>query len=111
MESISWSWVVWGLVVLLAIRGLIRMSKDLRERLQQLLVDYVKEQKQEANRKRKIMEIRDKFRRMKEAANRQAQSELAKEQALKENAQRVKARVAADQADRDTNASEQRRAA
>jgi hypothetical protein len=88
------------------------MAKELRERLKELLVQYVKEQKQEASRKRKILEIRDKFRRLKDAANRHATLErAAQEHANRENAEKVKARVASEQAKRDANGTDQSRAA
>ncbi|XZE19352.1 hypothetical protein SH449x_004670 [Pirellulaceae bacterium SH449] len=113
MDGRFWSWLIWGGVVFIAFRVLVRLALELQTHLQELLVAYVREQKELAARNRKIMEIRDKVRRLKDAAKKQVDlQEQAKNDAVREQADKVRARVAADQAERDAQMqTEQRRAA
>lgn len=113
MDGRFWSWLIWGGVVFLAFRVLVRLALELQTHLQELLVDYVREQREVAARNRKILEIRDKVRRLKDAARKQADlQEQAKNDAVREQADKVRARVAADQAERNAQKqTEQRRAA
>lgn len=115
MDSRFWSWLVWGVVVFIAFRVLIRMALELQSHLQELLVAYVREQKEIAARNRKIMQIREKVKKLKEAARKHAEKEqAAKDAAVMQQAEKVKSRIAAEQANRQQNAEtgvEQRRAA
>ena len=115
MDSRFWSWLVWGVVVFIAFRVLIRLALELQSHLQELLVAYVKEQKELAARNLKIMQIREKVKKLKEAARRHAEAEqAAKDAAVMQQAERVKSRIAADQANKQQDVgtvAEQRRAA
>ncbi|MCU0712196.1 MAG: hypothetical protein MUC43_09060 [Pirellula sp.] len=113
MDSRFWSWLVWGVVVFIAFRVLIRMSLELQSHLQELLVAYVREQKEIAARNLKILQIREKVKKLKEAARKQAEKEQAvRDAAVMQQAEKVKSRIAAEQANRQqNNADEQRRAA
>lgn len=113
MDGRFWSWLIWGGVVFIAFRVLVRLALELQTHLQELLVAYVREQRELAARNRKIIEIRDKVRRLKDAAKKQSElQEQAKNDAVREQADKVRARVAADQAERDSQMqTEQRRAA
>ena len=115
MDSRFWSWLVWGVVVFIAFRVLIRLAFELQSHLQELLVAYVREQKETAARNLKIMQIREKVKRLKDAAKRHAQAEqTAKDAAVMQQAETVKSRIAADQSNKQQGAgtvSEQRRAA
>jgi hypothetical protein len=115
MDSRFWSWLVWGVVVFIAFRVLIRLAFELQSHLQELLVAYVREQKETAARNLKIMQIREKVKRLKDAAKRRAQAEqTAKDAAVMQQAEKVKSRIAADQSNKQQSAgtvSEQRRAA
>ncbi len=115
MDSRFWSWLIWGVVVFMALRVLIRMALELQSHLQELLVAYVREQKEIAARNRKIMQIREKVKKLKEAARKHAEKEqAAKDAAVMQQAEKVKSRIAAEQANRQQNVEsdvEQRRAA
>jgi len=115
MDSRFWSWLIWGAVVFIAFRVLIRLALELQSHLQELLVAYVREQKENAARNRKIMEIREKVKRLKDAARRHAEAEqAAKDAAVMQQAEKVKSRMAADLVNKQQNTgevTEQRRAA
>lgn len=113
MDGRFWSWLIWGGVVFIAFRILVRLALELRSHLQELLVAYVREQRELAARNRKILEIRDKVRRLKDAVKKQSElQEQAKNDAVREQADKVGARDAADQAEWDAQMqTQQRRAA
>ncbi|MFN7291778.1 MAG: hypothetical protein ACK5T6_14410 [Pirellula sp.] len=115
MDSRFWSWLVWGGVVFIAFRVLIRLAFELQSHLQELLVAYVRKQKEIAARNLKIMQIREKVKRLKDAAKRHADAEqAAKDAAVMQQAEKVKSRIAADQTNKQQIAgtvAEQRRAA
>ncbi|MFN7843196.1 MAG: hypothetical protein ACK5YR_18225 [Pirellula sp.] len=115
MDSRFWSWLVWGVVVFIAFRVLIRLAFELQSHLQELLVAYVRKQKEIAARNLKIMQIREKVKRLKDAAKRHADAEqAAKDAAVMQQAEKVKSRIAADQTNKQQIAgtvAEQRRAA
>ncbi|MCU0718412.1 MAG: hypothetical protein MUC83_01815 [Pirellula sp.] len=115
MDSRFWSWLVWGAVVFIAFRVLIRLAFELQSHLQELLVAYVREQKEIAARNLKIMQIREKVKKLKEAARMHAETEqAARDAAVKQQAEKVKSRIAADLANKKPDgeaAGQQRRAA
>ncbi len=61
-------WIVWAIVVLIAMRCLISMATLLRDRLQGLLVAHVKKQQIESMKRQRIMELREKIRAKKAAS-------------------------------------------
>ncbi len=62
MNELPLRWIVWALVFFLAMRCLISMSILLRDRLQGLLVEHVKKQQLEAQKRQRIFELREKIR-------------------------------------------------
>ena len=62
-------WIVWAIVVLIAMRCLTSMATLLRDRLQALLVAHVKKQQAESMKRRRIIELREKIRAKKAAAD------------------------------------------
>ncbi|HUP77240.1 MAG TPA: hypothetical protein VM260_01675 [Pirellula sp.] len=55
-------WIVWGIVVFVALRSLISLAIKLRDRLQSLLVEHVKKQQMESQKRQRIKELREKIR-------------------------------------------------
>lgn len=55
-------WILWVLVFFLTMRCLISMSILLRDRLQGLLIEHVKKQQIESQKKKRISELREKIR-------------------------------------------------
>ncbi|MCU0716036.1 MAG: hypothetical protein MUD03_07905 [Pirellula sp.] len=66
MSSLPWSWLFWGLVVVIAIRMLLSLVYSLRDRLRQLLVDHYEAAKEEHARKASIARLQAKVRKIKE---------------------------------------------
>jgi uncharacterized protein YlxW (UPF0749 family) len=76
MESIPWTWILWGIVVLIAIKSLTSMSEKLKTRLQGLLKQYIDQQKMEAQKRAKIRGLQAKIRKLKLEAEEQAEQTL-----------------------------------
>ena len=55
-------WIVWGIVVFVALRSLMSLAVKLRDRLQSLLVEHVKNQQLESQKRQRIKELREKIR-------------------------------------------------
>lgn len=55
-------WALWAIVVFISLQCLISMSTLLRDRLQKLLVAHVKKAQIEGQKKRRIVELREKIR-------------------------------------------------
>ena len=55
-------WIVWGIVVFVALRCLMTLATKLRDRLQSLLVEHVKKQQIESQKRQRIKELREKIR-------------------------------------------------
>ena len=68
-------WIVWGIVVFVALRSLISLAIKLRDRLQSLLVEHVKKQQIESQKRERIKELREKIR----AKKANAESDNSKE--------------------------------
>jgi len=68
-------WIVWGIVVFVALRSLISLAIKLRDRLQSLLVEHVKKQQIESQKRQRIKELREKIR----AKKANAESDNSKE--------------------------------
>lgn len=62
ISELQWKWLLWALVVFVAMRCLISLSILLRDRLQGLLVQHVKKQQIESQKRQRIKELRDKIR-------------------------------------------------
>ncbi len=61
-SEITIAWVVWGIVVFIALRSLISLAILLRDRLQGLLIAHVKKQQIESQKRQRIKELREKIR-------------------------------------------------
>ena len=57
ISDIPVQWIVWALVFLIAMRSLISMSILLRDRLQALLVEHVRKQQVESQKRQRIKEL------------------------------------------------------
>ena len=68
ISEIPLRWVIWAIVVFVALRCLIAMAILLRDRLQDLLVAHVKRQQVEAKKRVRIRELREKIRAKKASA-------------------------------------------
>ncbi len=55
-------WILWAIVFFLTMRCLISMSILLRDRLQGLLIEHVKKQQIESQKRQRILELREKIR-------------------------------------------------
>ncbi len=55
-------WILWVIVFFLTMRCLISMSILLRDRLQGLLIEHVKKQQIESQKRQRILELREKIR-------------------------------------------------
>lgn len=66
MSSLPWSWLFWGLVVVVAVRMLLSLVYSLRDRLRQLLVEHYEAAKEEHARQESIARLQAKVRRLKE---------------------------------------------
>lgn len=84
MNSLPWSWLFWGLVVLIAMRMLLTLTYSLRDRLRQLLVEHYEAAKEERARQASIARLQTKVRRLKEQ---RAEAEAAAVSAAAENEQ------------------------
>lgn len=62
MNALPWSWIFWGLVVLIAVRMLLTLTFSLRDRLRQLLVDHYENAKEELQKKENIARLQAKVR-------------------------------------------------
>lgn len=71
----AFRWIVWGIVVFVALRSLISLAIKLRDRLQSLLVEHVKKQQLESQKRERIKELREKIR----AKKANAESDNSKE--------------------------------
>jgi|GEM_PF-4557468 len=67
-SDIPFQWIVWGIVMLIAFRSLISMSIQLRDRLQALLLAYVKQQRIESRKLQRIRELRERIKARKAVA-------------------------------------------
>ncbi len=76
-------WILWALVFYVAMRSLISTAILLRDRLQGLLVAHVKQQQVDAQKRKRIQELREKIRIKKanllSAEAREREAKLAKE--------------------------------
>jgi len=86
MESIPWTWILWGIVVLIAIKSLTSMSEQLRARLQGLLTQYLDQQKMEAKKRAKIRGLQARIRKLKFEAEQQTDQTLQEEREKRRNA-------------------------
>ena len=68
-------WIVWGIVVFVALRSLISLAIKLRDRLQSLLVEHVKKQQIESQKRQRIKQLRETIR----AKKANAESDNSKE--------------------------------
>ena len=62
MNEIPLRWILWVLVFFLTMRCLISISILLRDRLQGLLIEHVKKQQLESQKRQRILELREKIR-------------------------------------------------
>jgi hypothetical protein len=62
LSELQLRWALWAIVVFITLRCLLSMSILLRDRLQDLLVAHVKRAQIEAQKKRRIFELREKIR-------------------------------------------------
>ena len=62
ISELQMRWLLWALVVFVALRCLLSLSILLRDRLQDLLVQHVKKQQIEAQKRKRIIELREKIR-------------------------------------------------
>ena len=62
ISELQLRWALWAIVVFITLRCLLSMSILLRDRLQDLLVAHVKRAQIEAQKKRRIFELREKIR-------------------------------------------------
>ncbi len=62
ISEIPVAWIVWGIVVFVALRSLMSLSILLRDRLQGLLIAHVKKQQIESQKRERIKELREKIR-------------------------------------------------
>ena len=76
--ELSVRWIVWAIVVFVALRSLASLSILLRDRLQGLLVDYIKLQQAESQKRQRIKELREKIRMKKSDASAQMEAEIKK---------------------------------
>jgi len=67
-SDIPFQWIVWGIVMLIAFRSLISMSIQLRDRLQALLLAYIKQQRIESRKLQRIRELRERIKARKAVA-------------------------------------------
>jgi len=79
ISELQMRWLLWAFVVFVAMRCLLSLSILLRDRLQDLLVQHVKKQQIESQKKKRIMELREKIRGKKAEA--QAEIEAKKKKA------------------------------
>jgi len=79
VSEFQMQWLLWAFVVFVAMRCLLSLSILLRDRLQDLLVQHVKKQQIESQKKKRIMELREKIRGKKAEA--QAEIEAKKKKA------------------------------
>ena len=76
--ELSVRWIVWAIIVFVALRSLASLSIMLRDRLQGLLVDYIKLQQAESQKRQRIKELREKIRVRKSEVSAQMETEVRK---------------------------------
>jgi len=62
VSEFQMQWLLWAFVVFVAMRCLLSLSILLRDRLQDLLVQHVKKQQIESQKRQRITELREKIR-------------------------------------------------
>ena len=62
VSELQLRWLLWSIVVFIAMRCLLSLSILLRDRLQDLLVQHVKKQQIESQKRQRIKELREKIR-------------------------------------------------
>ena len=62
VSELQLRWLLWSIVVFIAMRCLLSLSILLRDRLQDLLVQHVKKQQIESQKRHRIKELREKIR-------------------------------------------------
>jgi len=72
IDELQLRWALWAIVVFISLRCLLSMSTLLRDRLQELLVAHVKKAQIEGQKKRRIVELREKIRAKKAKATEEA---------------------------------------
>ena len=62
ISELQLRWLLWSIVVFVTMRCLLSLSILLRDRLQDLLVQHVKKQQIESQKRQRIKELREKIR-------------------------------------------------
>ena len=78
VSELQMRWLLWAFVVFVTMRCLLSLSILLRDRLQDLLVQHVKRQQIESQKKKRIMELREKIRAKKAAAQAEIEAKAKK---------------------------------
>ena len=68
ISELQMRWLLWAFVVFVAMRCLLSLSILLRDRLQDLLVQHVKKQQIESQKRQRILELQEKIRAKKNAS-------------------------------------------
>lgn len=69
LSDVPMHWIIWAIVFMITLQCLISMASSLRDRLQGLLVAHVKKQQTESMKRQRIVELREKIRAKKAAAD------------------------------------------